>query len=41
MKNVPHSLVSSVAATTLSIAFYILFLVGFAWLVRADLLFPK
>jgi hypothetical protein len=41
MKNVPHSLVSSVAATTLSIALFILFLVGFAWLVRADLVFPK
>ena len=41
MKNVPHSLVASLTATTLGIAFYILFLIAFAWLVRADLIFPK
>jgi hypothetical protein len=41
MKNVAHSLVSSVTATTLCIAFYIVFLIGLAWLVRADIVFLK
>jgi hypothetical protein len=41
MKNVAHSLVSSVTATTLCIAFYIVFLVGLAWLVRADIVVLK
>jgi hypothetical protein len=41
MKNVPHSLAYSVTATTLSIAFYIVFLVGLAWLVRAEIVFLK
>ncbi len=41
MKNVPHSLASSVTATTLIIASYIVFLVGFAWLVRADIVLLK
>jgi hypothetical protein len=41
MKRVPHSLTSSVVATTLGIAFYLVLLVGFAWLVRADIFFLK
>jgi len=41
MKSVPHSLFFSIAATTLGTAFFILLLVGFAWLVRADIIFLK
>jgi hypothetical protein len=37
MKRVPHSLAFSVAAATLGTAFFIAFLVGFALLVRADI----
>jgi hypothetical protein len=36
-----RSLVFSVAAATLGTAFFIAFLVGFAWLVRADIIFLK
>jgi hypothetical protein len=38
MKRLPHSLAFSVAAATLGTAFFIAFLVGFAWLVRADII---
>jgi hypothetical protein len=41
MKRVPHSLVFSIAATTLGAAFFIVLSVGFAWLVRADIIFLK
>ena len=41
MKRARHSLVFSVAATTLGTAFFIVLLVGFAWLVRADIIFLK
>jgi hypothetical protein len=41
MKRGPHSLVFSVAAATLGTAFFIAFLIGFAWLLRADIIFLK
>jgi hypothetical protein len=41
MKRIPRSLIFSAAAATLGTAFFIAFLVGFAWLVRASIVFPK
>jgi hypothetical protein len=41
MKGVPHSLLFSIAATTLGTAFFIALLIVFAWLVRADIFFLK
>jgi len=40
-KRVRHSLFFSIAATTFGTIFYIGLLVGFAWLVRADIIFLK
>jgi hypothetical protein len=40
-KRVQHSLFFSIAATTFGIAFYIMLLLGFAWLLRADIIFLK
>jgi len=40
-KRVQHSLFFSIAATTFGTAFYIMLLLGFAWLVRADIIFLK
>src|SRR5436190_23689176 len=40
-KRVQYSLFLSIAATTLGTAFYIMLLLGFAWLVRADIIFLK
>jgi len=40
-KRVQHSLFFSVAATMFGIAFYIMLLLGFAWLLRADIIFLK
>ena len=37
MKRVPRSLALSIALTTLGTLFFIVFLIGFAWLVRADI----
>ena len=41
IKRVRHSMVFSIAATTFGTAFYIVLVVGFAWLVRADIIFLK
>ena len=41
IKRVRHSLVFSIAATTFGTAFYIVLVVAFAWLVRADIIFLK
>ena len=41
MKRIRHSLVFSIAVTTFGTAFYIMLLVGFAWLVCADIIFLK
>jgi hypothetical protein len=41
MNGVRHSLVFSIAATTLATAFYIVLFVGLAWLVRAEITFVK
>jgi len=40
-KRVQHSLFFSIAATTFGTAFYIGLMLGFAWLVRADIIFLK
>ena len=40
-KRVQHSLFFSVAATVFGIVFYIMLLLGFAWLLRADIIFLK
>ena len=40
-KRVQHSLFFCIAATAFGIAFYIMLLLGFAWLLRADLIFLK
>jgi hypothetical protein len=40
-KRVRHSLVLSIAATMFGTAFYIVLVVGFAWLVCADIIFLK
>jgi hypothetical protein len=40
-KRVQHSLLFSIAATAFGTAFYIMLIVGFAWLVRADIIFLK
>jgi len=40
-KRVQHSLFFSIAATTFGTAFYIMLLLGFAWLVRANIIFLK
>ena len=40
-KRVQRSLFFSIAATTFGTAFYIMLLLGFAWLVRADIIFLK
>ena len=40
-KRVQHSLFFSIVATTFGTAFYIMLLLGFAWLVRADIIFLK
>ena len=40
-KRVQHSLFFSIAATTFGIAFYIMLLLGFVWLLRADIIFLK
>jgi|GEM_PF-2571209 len=41
IKRVQHPMVFSIAATTFGTAFYIVLVVGFAWLVRADIIFLK
>ena len=41
IRRVRHSLIFSIAATTFGTAFYIVLVVGFAWLVRADIIFLK
>jgi hypothetical protein len=40
-KRVQHSLFFSIAATMFGTAFYVMLLLGFAWLVRADIIFLK
>jgi len=40
-KRVQHSLFFSIVATTFGIAFYIMLLLGFVWLLRADIIFLK
>jgi hypothetical protein len=40
-KRVQHSLFFSIAATTFGTAFYIMLLLGFVWLLRADIIFLK
>ncbi len=40
-KRVQHSLFFSIVATTFGTAFYIMLLLGFAWLVCADIIFLK
>ena len=41
MKRVRHTLVFSVAATMLGTALFVVLMVGFAWLVRADIILIK
>jgi len=40
-KRVQHSLFFSIAAATFGTAFYIMLLLGFVWLVRADIILLK